>query len=67
VSGVESHDFRPEETLADWQGLENVDAVKEHRIYALDRDYSTVPGPRFIRFVEDLARLLHPEIEWNDI
>ena len=67
VSGIESHDFRPEQTLADWQGLENVDAVKQHRIYAFNRDYSTVPGPRFIRFVEDLAQLLHPEIEWNDI
>jgi iron complex transport system substrate-binding protein len=51
--------------LSDWQSLATVEAVKQHRVYAFDRDYATVPGPRFIRFLEDLARLLHPEIDWN--
>ena len=66
VSGVDTEDFLPQQNLADWQGLGGVEAVKRHRVYAFNRDYSTVPGPRFIRFVEDLARLLHPEIDWND-
>ncbi len=65
VSGVDAEHFLPEQILADWQGLGNVEAVKRHRVYAFNRDYSTVPGPRFIRFVEDLARLLHPEMDWN--
>jgi iron complex transport system substrate-binding protein len=51
--------------LADWQGLTNVEAVKKGRVYSLNRDYVIVPGPRFIRFVEDLAQLLHPEIDWK--
>jgi iron complex transport system substrate-binding protein len=54
-----------DEGMGDWQGLTNVEAVKEHQVYAINRDYATVPGPRFILFVEDLARLLHPEIDWN--
>ncbi len=66
VSGVDTEHFLPEETLADWQGLENVEAVRRHRIYTFNRDYSIVPGPRFIQFVEDLARLLHPEMDWGD-
>ena len=66
VSGVDTEHFQSERTLADWQGLAGVEAVKRHRVYTFNRDYSTVPGPRFIRFVEDLARLLHPELDWND-
>jgi iron complex transport system substrate-binding protein len=50
----------------DWRGLTGVEAVKHNRIYAISRDYSLVPGPRFIKFVEDLAKLLHPELDWND-
>jgi iron complex transport system substrate-binding protein len=65
VSGMDLEQYQPEKNLADWQGLNNVEAVKQHRIYAFNRDYATVPGPRFIRFVEDMARLLHPEIDWN--
>jgi iron complex transport system substrate-binding protein len=66
VSGMDTEHFQTERTLADWQGLAGVEAVKRHRVYTFNRDYSTVPGPRFIRFVEDLARLLHPELDWND-
>jgi iron complex transport system substrate-binding protein len=65
VSGVDTEHFQAEHTLADWQSLSNVEAVKQHRIYAFNRDYAIVPGPRFIRFVEELARLLHPEIDWS--
>jgi len=65
VSGLDQNHFQSEGNLADWQSLANVEAVKQHRVYAFNRDYATVPGPRFIRFVEDLARLLHPEIDWN--
>jgi iron complex transport system substrate-binding protein len=65
VSGLDQEPFQPEHILADWQGLVNVEAVKNQRVYAINRDYATVPGPRIIKFVEDLARLLHPEIDWN--
>lgn len=67
VSGLDQEHIQSENYLADWQSLANVEAVKQHRVYAFNRDYATVPGPRFIRFVEDLARLLHPEIDWNGL
>ena len=65
VSGVDLEHFQSDNTLADWKELANVEAVKQRRVYAINRDYSIVPGPRFIKFVEDLARLLHPEIDWS--
>jgi iron complex transport system substrate-binding protein len=67
VSGLDETHVPSERVVADWQGLAGVEAVKQRRVYAFDRDYSSVPGPRFIRFVEDLARLLHPELDWNEI
>jgi iron complex transport system substrate-binding protein len=51
--------------LADWQEVADVTAVKQGRVYAFKKNYTFVPGPRLIRTVEDLARLLHPEIDWN--
>jgi iron complex transport system substrate-binding protein len=47
--------------IADWNELGQVEAVKNHRILVFDQDYDCVPGPRFIRLVEDLARVLHPD------
>ena len=50
---------------ADWQCLAEVDAVRHDRVYLIADDFATVPGPRFILFVEKLARLLHPEVDWS--
>lgn len=50
---------------ADWQCVAEVDAVRQGRVYLVDDDFATVPGPRFILFVEELARLLHPEVDWE--
>jgi iron complex transport system substrate-binding protein len=47
---------------ADWQCLSEIDAVRHNRVYLVADDFATVPGPRFILFVEKLARLLHPEV-----
>ena len=51
---------------ADWQCLREVDAVRHDRVYLVADDFATVPGPRFILFVEKLARLLHPEVDWQE-
>ena len=51
--------------VADWNELAGVEAVKNHRVLVFDQDYDFVPGPRFIRLVEDLARVLHPEVKWD--
>jgi len=50
-----------EELLRDWQQLADVEAVRSGRVYLVDDDYAFIPGPRFILFVEKLARLVHPE------
>jgi iron complex transport system substrate-binding protein len=51
---------------ADWNELAELEAVKNHRVLVFAQDYAHVPGPRFFRVVEDLARLLHPEVDWKN-
>jgi iron complex transport system substrate-binding protein len=51
--------------LDDWQALGGVAAVQEGRVYAMDREHASSLGPRMIRTVEEMARLLHPEIDWS--
>jgi len=51
--------------LADWQQVAEVEAVRNRQVHALDHDYAFVPGPRFILLVEELARRIHPEVDWQ--
>ena len=53
-----------EAILADWRQVAGVDAVKHGRVYVLADDRASLPGPGFIRTVEHLARLIHPEVDW---
>jgi iron complex transport system substrate-binding protein len=57
----------PRQTLLDdWNELKNLKAVRDRRVLLFDNDYTLVPGPRFLRLAEDLARELRPEVESED-
>jgi iron complex transport system substrate-binding protein len=48
--------------LAQFDGIEELPAVKNNRIYATNgSDYFSRPGPRIIESLEILAHLIHPE------
>lgn len=64
VDGLNQSTDSSESTLSDWQQLAGVAAVKSHRIYAFDKS-ATVPGMKIIKTIEELARVLHPEISWD--
>ncbi len=49
--------------LAQWQSISSINAVKNNRVYIISEDYAVIPGPRFILFVEELTRIIHPEIK----
>lgn len=44
---------------ADWNGLPGFGEGR--RVYVVSDDYAFVPGPRFVRFLEDLLLMIHPE------
>lgn len=65
TSGVAQGQHDQETLLGAWQQVADVKAVKTGRVHSLDQDYAFVHGPRFILLIEDLARLIHPEIGWR--
>lgn len=52
---------RPRE-LKENPAFKNVSAVVQDRVYAVDADLISVAGPRFVEAIEELARLIHPDI-----
>ncbi len=49
----------------DWQQLERVPAVAAGRVFVVADDRAAQPGPHVVRLVENLARLFHPELDWE--
>jgi iron complex transport system substrate-binding protein len=47
--------------IAAWNALSSLPAVRNGRVYYLDRQMTVVPGPRVAEAVELIARTLHPE------
>jgi iron complex transport system substrate-binding protein len=39
--------------------------VKTGRVYLIDSDIIDRPSPRVVQGLEIMAKLIHPEIEWN--
>jgi len=58
-------DVARQELLADWNELAQVDAVRRGRVYLLEDEFASVPGPRFILLVEKLASMIHPQVDWQ--
>lgn len=51
----------PEALVREWDTLGSLRAVKTGRVHVFTHDFLSVPGPRLVRFVEALARAIHPE------
>ena len=49
------------ELVRHWDRLRPVTAVKTGRVHCLSGTHALHPGPRYVQFLEELARLLHPE------
>lgn len=54
-----------EKALDIWQNLPGVEAVKNRRVHIFGQDYVAIPGPRFILILEQMARVIHPEVQWE--
>jgi len=52
----------PKEWITKREGWENLNAVKNNRVFVFDDSFLNRPGPRLIIGLEMLANVLHPEI-----
>jgi len=50
----------------EWYDYPTVPAVREGRVHLMDSDLIDRPAPRIVRGLEEMARLIHPEAEWNE-
>ena len=41
-------------------------AVRKGNVYLIDSDLIDRPAPRIVRGLEEMARLIHPEIQWHE-
>ena len=66
IPNLHKENIKASTVLAQWQSISYIDAVKNNQVYIISEDYAVIPGPRFIRFVEELTRIIHPEIELEE-
>jgi iron complex transport system substrate-binding protein len=50
-----------------WRSIPGLDAAANGKIHILGKGYVVVPGPRFILLLEDMARVIHPDVPWDQI
>ncbi|MBV6391861.1 MAG: Vitamin B12-binding protein [Anaerolineales bacterium] len=50
------------ESVGERPGWADLTAVKENRIFAFDDNLATRPGPRLVDGLEELLKILHPEL-----
>ena len=65
VPDLEERGLSRETVLQEWQSVPQIDAVRNGRVYVLSGDYVSIPGPRIILLLEDMARAIHPEVDWD--
>lgn len=50
-----------------WQQWSNLQAVQDNRIYRIDPDIINRPSPRIMDALEELTKILHPEVRWSPL
>ena len=60
VSELKPGGKKEDEIARQWEVLAPVAAVRDHRVRVIVGDHAIRPVPRTVKFVEDLARILHP-------
>jgi iron complex transport system substrate-binding protein len=62
---AEDHNSDLVQVMHQWNNLKYVDAIQNKRIHLIEENYATIPGPRIFLLLEQLARLIHPEVDWE--
>jgi len=57
---------RFEQARREWLKWTSIPAVKNGRVHLIDSDLIDRPSPRIVEGLEILARLIHPEVNWED-
>lgn len=56
---------RFEQARRRWLTWPSIPAVKNKRVHLIDSDLIDRPSPRIIKGLEEMARIIHPEVSWE--
>ncbi|MBW1722345.1 MAG: cobalamin-binding protein [Deltaproteobacteria bacterium] len=56
---------RFEEARRDWMAWRSIPAVRKGRVCLIESDLIDRPSPRIVAGLERMARIIHPEADWN--
>lgn len=56
-----------EKVRGEWMKWKSIPAVKNNRVYLIDSDVINRPSQRIIDGLEAMARIIHPEIDWDKV
>jgi iron complex transport system substrate-binding protein len=62
---ADDHNYDLGKVKQNWQSLVQVNAVQNNRVHIVEENYATIPGPRLGLLLEQMAELIHPELEWQ--
>ena len=65
VAGLEDRSLDLDAMQLAWSKLTELRAAREGRVHVLVGDHMVVPGPRLPEMVEEMARALHPDLDWG--
>lgn len=66
IFGFDQTNIDTENIKLDWNCLPAVTAVQKNQIFVINESYTVIPGPRFILLLEQLAKIFHPEVDWEN-
>lgn len=56
-----------EDARQEWLTWKSIPAAKNQRVHLIDSDLIDRPSPRIVDGIEAMARLLHPDVDWDGI
>ena len=56
-----------EKARKEWLKWTSIPAARDGKVYLIDSDLIDRPSPRIIDGIEEMARLIHPEVDWDSI
>lgn len=56
-----------EDAKQEWLKWTPIPAAKDGKVYLIDSDLIDRPSPRIIDGIEEMARLIHPEVDWDGL
>lgn len=58
---INNHAHKPQD-IKKRPGYTGLKAVQENQVYAIEDDLVTLPGPRIVDGLEEMAKIIHPEV-----